>query len=70
MTNYMTVNIIELVNVLTPTLNEMPTDIYLPFICMLLEEYCLQHELKVCALVDEMSELIHLVNEECGEYTA
>ena len=37
-------------------------------ICMLLEEYCKEHDLDIVERVDEIRDVVHMVNEELGKY--
>ena len=37
-------------------------------ICMLLEEYCKEHEIDIVERVDEIRDVVHMVNKQFGKY--
>lgn len=37
-------------------------------ICMLLGEYCKEHDLDIVERVDEIRDVVHMVNKELGKY--
>ena len=59
---------VKLLNALTPMTAQMPEMEFIPFLCMLAEEYCLAWHLDVCEMADQMQTLIHEVNTEQGRY--
>lgn len=59
---------VELLNALTPMTVQMSEMEFIPFLCMLAEEYCLARHLDVCGMVDQMQELVHDINEQLGRY--
>lgn len=59
---------VQLLNALKYPVTRMPEDDFIPFLCMLAEEYCLARHLDVCEMANQIQTLITEVNAELGAY--
>lgn len=49
-------------------LNGIDRTLFMPLICMMMEEWCAANEEDVVKMAREISEIVEIVNHTCGKY--